>query len=61
MIPKLDSLRDLWIERGKFVGEMSMDIDEEEENVLDKRLFTRKEQSQEWGIRYLKEKVPFIW
>lgn len=61
MIPKLDSLRDLWIEKGKFVGEMSMDIDEEEENVLDKRLFTRKEQSQEWGIRYLKEKVPFIW
>ncbi|CAM6003337.1 unnamed protein product [Sphagnum balticum] len=35
--------------------------EDEDENILDKRLFTRKEQSQEWGIRYLKEKVPFIW
>lgn len=61
MIPKLDSLRDLWIEKGKFLGGMSEDMEEEEENILDKRLFTRKEQSQEWGIRYLKEKVPFIW
>ena len=62
VIPKLDSLRDLWIERGKFLGEMSMDLeDEEEENILDKKLFTRKEQSHEWGIRYLKEKVPFMW
>ena len=59
-LPKLDSLRDLWIERGKFLGCLAMD-DEEEENVLDKKLFTRKEQSQEWGIRYLKEKVPFLW
>jgi hypothetical protein len=28
--------------------------DIEEEGVLDKKLFTRKEESQEWGIRYLK-------
>ena len=38
-----------------------MDVEEEEENLIDKKLFTRKEQSQEWGIRYLKEKVPFLW
>ena len=38
-----------------------MDTEEEEENILDKKLFTRKEQSQEWGVRYLKEKVPFMW
>jgi len=54
-------LRDLWIERGKFLGDISMDVEEEEENLIDKKLFTRKEQSQEWGIRYLKEKVPFLW
>jgi len=38
-----------------------MDVEEEEENLIDKKLFTRKEQSQEWGICYLKEKVPFLW
>lgn len=26
VIPKLDSLRDLWIEKGKFMGEMLMDV-----------------------------------
>lgn len=30
VIPKLDSLRDLWIEKGKFLGEMLMDAEEEE-------------------------------
>ena len=25
VIPKLDSLRDLWIEKGKFLGYMSID------------------------------------
>ena len=30
VIPKLDSLRDLWIEKGKYLGEMLMDIEEEE-------------------------------
>ena len=61
VIPKLDSLRDLWIEKGKFIGTICFDIEEEEENVFDRKLFTRKEQSQEWGISYLKEKVPFVW
>lgn len=28
--------------------------EEEDEPILDKKLFTRKEESQEWGIRYLK-------
>ena len=41
VIPKLDSLRDLWIEKGKFLGTKSEDM-EEEENILDKKLFTRK-------------------
>lgn len=30
VIPKLDSLRDLWIEKGKFLGELSGDYEEEE-------------------------------
>lgn len=46
VIPKLDSLRDLWIERGKFLGCLALDNEEEEENILDRKLFTRKEQSQ---------------
>ena len=29
--------------------------------MIDRRYFTRKEQSEQWGITYLKEKVPFIW
>jgi hypothetical protein len=29
--------------------------------LIDRRYFTRKEQSEQWGITYLKEKVPFIW
>jgi hypothetical protein len=32
----------------------------EEEGILDKKLFTRKEESQERGIIYLKEKIPFL-
>jgi actin-related protein len=48
VLPKLDSLRDLWIEKGRYLGEMKEEfIDEEEEEPnLDKKLFTRKEESQ---------------
>lgn len=44
VIPKLDSLRDLWIEKNKFLGGIVQE--EEEEESIDKKLFTRKEQSQ---------------
>lgn len=60
MIPKLDSLRDLWIEKGKFMGEL-MEGEDDEEKEIDRKLFTRKEMSDTWGVAYLKEKVPFIW
>lgn len=43
VLPKLDSLRDLWIERAKYLGEIKQEaLDPEEEGVLDKKLFTRK-------------------
>jgi hypothetical protein len=50
----LDSLRDLWIEKNKFIGNLNTQNEDDEENIIDKKLFTRKEQSQEWGLRYLK-------
>jgi hypothetical protein len=34
---------------------------DEDEETLDKKLFVRKEQSEVWGVAYLKEKVPFVW
>jgi hypothetical protein len=62
VIPKLDSLRDLWIEKAKFMGEIpELEDEDEHQNTLDRRLFTRKEQSEVWAVAYLKEKVPFIW
>lgn len=61
MLPKLDSLRDLWIEKSKYMGILKEDIGDEDDGGLDKKLFTRKEESQEWGVRYLKEKIPFLW
>ena len=53
VIPKLDSLRELWIEKGKFMGELPLPEDDEEES-LEKKLFGRKEQSETWGVPYLK-------
>lgn len=61
MIPKLDLLKDLWVERGKFLGIVESEIESEDEAMFEKRFFNKKEVSQEWGMSYLKEKLPFQW
>jgi len=66
VIPRLDSMKDLWITRNRWTGcykdEDDLEKDEAmtEENLIAKSL-GKKEKSQAYGIGYLKEKIPFQW
>lgn len=51
VIPRIDSINDLWITRNRWIATT---LEEELTNDASKR-----EKSNEFGIRYLKEKVPF--
>jgi hypothetical protein len=42
VIPKLDMLKDLWIEKGKFIGELPEGMEEEEEQPSEKKQFNRR-------------------
>ena len=56
VIPRLESIKDLWITKNRWLGlSDGLDASSDEENNLE----DRKESSNEYGIKYLKEKVPF--
>lgn len=56
VIPRLESIKDLWINRNRWLGLLDeMEDEEEDESSFEER----KESSNEYGIKYLKEKVPF--
>lgn len=59
VIPRLESTKDMWITRNRWMGNCQDEVQEEEENG--QKIFVKKEKSNEFGIRYLKEKIPFQW
>jgi actin-related protein len=42
VIPKLDMLRDLWIEKGKFIGELPEGMDDDDELPNEKKQMGRR-------------------
>lgn len=62
VIPRLDSIKDLWINQNRWIGlydDADDSSDEEISNTDALRKEERKDKSNEYGIKYLKEKVPF--
>jgi len=57
ILAKLDSIKNLWISRNRWLG-LGEDEDEYDEDGEKKQ---KRERTQEVGIKYLKEKVPFSW
>lgn len=57
ILAKLDSIKNLWISRNRWLG-LGEDEDEYDEEGEKKQ---KRERTQEVGIKYLKEKVPFAW
>jgi hypothetical protein len=57
ILAKLDSIKNLWITRNRWLG-MGEDEDEYDEEGEKKQ---KRERTQEVGIKYLKEKLPFMW
>lgn len=58
VIPKLESTKDLWITRYRWISEIS-DEPEFEFDENDKSITSKKEKSNEYGLTVLKEKAPF--
>jgi len=58
IIQRLESMKELWISRKRWVTEPE---DDDDGDSLDNDKKGRKEKSSEFGIRYLKEKLPFLW
>lgn len=76
VLPKTESVNEMWITRLRWVGELEEQRDEMEEvleqfdgdvGAWEKKVIQlakkekEKEKSGEWGIKHLKEKVPFVW
>ncbi|KAL4510469.1 hypothetical protein ABPG72_004623 [Tetrahymena utriculariae] len=64
VIPRLDSIKDLWINQNRWLGlfdDIDDSSDDEVSNTEAMRKEERKDKSNEYGIKYLKEKVPFQW
>jgi len=57
VIQRIESMKELWITRGKWLGEVEYEMDEENEG--EKRV--RKDKSSEFGVKCLKEKIAFSW
>jgi len=60
IIQRLESMKELWISKKRWLAEP--DDDEEDDDSKDgseKKI--KKDKSSEHGIRYLKEKLPFLW
>jgi len=58
VIQRLDSMKELWITRAKWLGEVEKDDDEED--PLEKKI--RKDRGYEsCGVKLLREKLPFLW
>lgn len=43
------------------MGDVDEEEDPEDDTPFEKKFFNKKETSQEWGMSYLKEKLPFQW
>ncbi|EGR28054.1 hypothetical protein IMG5_184190 [Ichthyophthirius multifiliis] len=74
VIPRLDSMKDQWIKQNRWLGCFdNFDDDSDEEgdvsgtdlqnvnNQQKKEEKDKKDKSNEYGIKYLKEKIPFQW
>jgi actin-related protein 8 len=60
VIPRLESMKDMWIMRERYIGNYDIRPEEEDDNIPEvERKFARKDKSNEFGIKYLKEKIPF--
>lgn len=64
MIPRLDSIKDLWINQNRWLGLFEEGEDSSDDEISSTEMLRReerKDKSNEYGIKYLKEKVPFQW
>ena len=68
VIPRLDSMKDLWIKQSRWLGNYdAIDDSSDEEGEISNtdvqnqlvKKEDKKDKSNEYGIKYLKEKLPF--
>ena len=59
VLPRLDSMKDLWITKTRWLGFGLDEMYDDEDGTAEKK--TKKEKSSEYGMRYLKEKIAFQW
>ena len=57
VIQRLDSMKELWVTRAKWLGDVEKD---EEEDGADKKI-KRDRGSDSCGVKLLREKLPFLW
>jgi len=57
VIQRLDSMKELWISRAKWLGDVEKDDDDEN---ADRRI-KRDRGSESCGVKLLREKLPFLW
>jgi len=57
VIQRLDSMKELWITRAKWLGDIERDEDDEN---ADRRI-KRDRGSESCGVKLLREKLPFLW
>jgi actin-related protein 8 len=63
VLPKTESMAEMWISRNKWLGDHES-VEEDEDADPDKKVIRKekdKEKSNEWGLKHLKEKIPFVW
>lgn len=78
VLPKTESMNDMWISRLRWLGELEVNQKEEvfeemlegfdgDVGALEKKMLAivkkekEREKSVEYGIKHLKEKIPFVW
>lgn len=56
VIQRLDSMKELWVSRAKWLGEVEKDEEEDGEKKI-----KRDKGSDSFGVKLLREKLPFLW